>query len=44
MKRGQLIGKMGKTGRVTGPHLHWGVKVDGRWVNPASLVSLDFNQ
>lgn len=42
VKRGQLLGLVGKTGRVTGPHLHWGVKVDGRWANPESLLTLEF--
>lgn len=44
VKKGQLLGLVGKTGRVTGPHLHWGVKLDGRWVNGEALLELDFDE
>lgn len=42
VKRGQRLGLVGGTGRVTGPHLHWGAKVDDRWVDPEALLKLDF--
>ena len=33
-----LLGYSGKTGRVSGPHLHWGVKIAGNWMDGISLV------
>ncbi len=38
VKKGDIIGAVGATGRVTGPHLHWSVKWTGRLVDPQLLV------
>ncbi|MEB3290874.1 MAG: M23 family metallopeptidase [Leptolyngbya sp.] len=35
---GQRIGRVGMTGSTTGPHLHWGLKYRGLWVDPALVI------
>lgn len=40
VRRGEPLGRVGKTGRVTGPHLHWGTKLNGFYVDPESVLRL----
>jgi murein DD-endopeptidase MepM/ murein hydrolase activator NlpD len=38
--KGELLGWVGATGRVTGPHLHWGGRLQGARFNPELLLRL----
>ncbi len=41
--KGEKVGRVGSTGRSTGPHLHWGARIMDQYVDPFSILSLTFD-
>jgi murein DD-endopeptidase MepM/ murein hydrolase activator NlpD len=41
VRAGDALGLSGATGRVTGPHLHWAVRWEGAYLDPAKVLSLN---
>jgi len=40
VRTGTILGRVGSTGRSTGPHLHWGIRINGARVDPLALVEI----
>jgi len=44
VKKGQIIGKVGATGIVTGPHLHYTLKKNNQYIDPFDFLFLNFQE
>ena len=44
IEKGQIVGRMGKTGNTTGRHLHWGIQYNGKWIDPEPYLDKDWVQ
>ena len=42
IEKGTVLGVMGSTGNSTGAHLHWGIKENGKWIDPAPFLDKDY--
>jgi murein DD-endopeptidase MepM/ murein hydrolase activator NlpD len=43
VRQGEIVARVGQTGRATGPHLHWGVSVGTTAIDPLRLIGVDFS-
>ncbi|MBD2043206.1 M23 family metallopeptidase [Microcoleus sp. FACHB-672] len=41
---GARIGRVGMTGRTSGPHLHWGLRYSNQWIDPAIVLRAMYGQ
>jgi murein DD-endopeptidase MepM/ murein hydrolase activator NlpD len=41
--KGDILGFVGSTGRSTGPHLHWGIRIRDARIDPFSLIRVTKN-
>ena len=44
VQKGDRLGYVGKTGSATGPHLHFGIQLDGKWIDPEPYLDKDWTQ
>jgi hypothetical protein len=44
VEKGTVLGYMGSTGNSTGAHLHFGIKVDDKWIDPAPYLDCDYTE
>jgi murein DD-endopeptidase MepM/ murein hydrolase activator NlpD len=44
VRLGERIGLSGATGRVTGPHLHWAVRWQDAYLDPAKMLKMDLSE
>ena len=42
VRQGDIVARVGQTGRATGPHLHWGVSVERTPIDPLRLITREF--